>query len=627
MKIKNYLKKTQQKKNNNKTSTIYLKNNILRFKILASALAKYNITILSSKDETGSYYEKNIILPKKINITLNKKANKQCYIYKILFSLTSSSFNFYNRQNKDNYDYKIITSIITIKNIHRNLFKEYNKTKELIKFLYPIVNKTRPNLTYLTGRQLLIEIIIRKLTYEKPPNTTNLTDKEKLWLFNLENTCNVNNKNMSKHADNIYQDLCDIHKKYTNIKLYLLWGYLYEKNDQKIQNLIKNKLTNQIKKKQQKINKSPKQKIIKIKDKTTKNLNSIFDYKKTYDNYTNGNKSTEHGDISENINPESLTKTSDKSNLFIKSNIIKHVETNNTTNENNLIKKVLYKEWDYKKNVYKNNWCHLFIKNLIKNRKEYKTNTNKINTDIRQFQQYFKIIINKKIWQNKKTDGNDIDIDSIIDNFNEIKNNTFNKVYKHKKKIMKNISILILIDSSLSTESYINNEQTFKKIKTIANIMASGFDILNNRFLVATFYSNTRYDCRYLILKNFKDKWRETVSTLDKLKPNGYTRIGPAIRHSISILKKTKAEKKVIILLSDGTPTDYDEYEGLYGLNDIKKTINESNKNKIALKSILINNCKNQNFKKIFGSSNCYAISDKRTTHIQLVKLLKSLAK
>ncbi|HIH2762285.1 MAG TPA: VWA domain-containing protein [Candidatus Azoamicus sp.] len=117
-------------------------------------------------------------------------------------------------------------------------------------------------------------------------------------------------------------------------------------------------------------------------------------------------------------------------------------------------------------------------------------------------------------------------------------------------------------------------------------------DIPNN--LIATFYSNTRHDCTYNIIKNTKEK---EIKNIKNINPNGYTRIGPAIRHSIKKLKTNKSKKKIILIITDGNPTDYDEYEGIYGINDIKMAIKEGEKIHIDIKCIITNNKPDKEFK------------------------------
>ena len=103
----------------------------------------------------------------------------------------------------------------------------------------------------------------------------------------------------------------------------------------------------------------------------------------------------------------------------------------------------------------------------------------------------------------------------------------------------------------------------------------------------------------------------------------GYTRIGPALRHAINILKKVKTKKKLIILITDGTPTDYDEYEGEYGTKDIKAAIQEANKLNIHIKSIITNKEKKIYLKSMLGASN-YIHADKISAHT-LIKIFKNI--
>jgi len=66
------------------------------------------------------------------------------------------------------------------------------------------------------------------------------------------------------------------------------------------------------------------------------------------------------------------------------------------------------------------------------------------------------------------------------------------------------------------------------------------------------------------------------MATLASVEPTGYTRIGPAIRHGIHLLQQQKATQRLLLLISDGKPTDYDRYEGRYGIADVRQAIREA---------------------------------------------------
>ena len=94
-------------------------------------------------------------------------------------------------------------------------------------------------------------------------------------------------------------------------------------------------------------------------------------------------------------------------------------------------------------------------------------------------------------------------------------------------------------------------------------------------FSIACFYSKTRNFSSFLTVKSFEDNWDKAKYKIGAIEPQGYTRMGAALRHSKYLLEKRNTKNKWVLLLSDGTPNDFDRYEGKYGIHDVKKAINE----------------------------------------------------
>ena len=639
MNIKNYLFNfiKNLKKSKKKYICTYLNKELQRFTYLSCAISKKNIEILTADDEFGGYYDKKLILPKKINISNNKIINDMIYIYKIIFSLTSLNLNFYLPENKKNLDYILLASLITVKTIHINIYKEFKNIMNILKLIYPNTNKT--NIKKLTGRSLLLETIIKKLTYKKIK--IKLNKKEKIWLYKIENINYITQYSFKEVLKKIYANLCDIHKKYDNITLNQLWGYLYYKDKKKYISHFKDQINTKIKN----IDKTTKKnKNILIKNSNLNsnndkknNLNSLFDYQKTIDKYQgnnskyNDNTKSDNIDILKNTEINNTTKSHSKSSSIFSSTIINNISINKLEKTTIKVKKFIYNEWDYKIKKYKQNWCNVFEK---ENNKKIITNDKKnilqkiikkYKKDIILFKELFYLIMNKKSWIKKQTHGQDIDLDTVIDNYKYIEQNKFNKIYKYKKNNNKDIAISIIFDSSLSTDGYINNKKIIDILKKLTLILSYGINNLIKHFSVSTFYSNTRHDCKHIIIKNFTDNWQTVKYNISHIKPNGYTRIGPAIRHSCYNINKIKTKSKIIILLSDGKPSDYDEYEGNYGINDIKHSITEANKKNIHVKSIIIDNTPKIYFLNMFGKNNYQLISNKYNLHIQLLKIFNNI--
>jgi nitric oxide reductase NorD protein len=85
--------------------------------------------------------------------------------------------------------------------------------------------------------------------------------------------------------------------------------------------------------------------------------------------------------------------------------------------------------------------------------------------------------------------------------------------------------------------------------------------------------------------------------------PDGYTRIGAALRHSGALLQKRQTKNKWIILISDGKPNDFDKYEGKYGVNDVKQALRELKENDINAYALAIEAQAKYYLPQMFGQS------------------------
>jgi len=639
--FKKYINKLLDKifiQNLNKNPLILLNKNIVRFTYIACAISGENMEILKSNDKYSSYYEKKIILPKKVNFFEKNDLNFLYYVYIILFLLTARNLYFYLSKNKNNLDYILLNSILTVKTINRYICKEYIKIKYVIRVIYNNVISTRPNIYNLNGRAFFLEILIRKLMYQRLNLNIKLNKEESEFLYIVENVHTVTSNDLNDISDKLYHKLCILYNNYQNIELNIPWGYFYYKEKRKIQGSLKEKIKYNSSKEKLKLDKNILIKNQKnINKKENKNsINSLFDYKKTIENYQNQkNKYVDKNDIDnldiiKNINTDYTIRDNSNIKTNFSLNIVNKLIINNLYDNECTMKKFVYKEWNHNNKRYLNNWCNIFEKkektDYISEHEKTLLNIrfNNYKKEINTFKNMFNFIMNKKTWKSGQRSGEDIDLDMIIDNYKHIRENNFDKLYKYKKNTQKDLCIIILFDSSLSTDSYTENNKTLEFLKDLVLILGCTLDSVIKYFSVVTFYSNTRHDCKYVIIKDFKDKWNKQKYILEKVFSNGYTRIGPAIRHATYKLKKMNVKQKLILLLSDAKPTDYDEYEGIYGINDVRYAINEAKVDKIYVKSMIIDNSFKSYFQKMFGFKNYNLLSGNKNISLNLIKLFNN---
>lgn len=597
--IKNFFKKKEN-------SSI----NLIKYKKMFTYISLFfnnnNIGLTECKNNLGGFLKNEIILPKEINTFNNKKKNYNLYIYKILI------FNYLNKLNIKNTNIiqNIISYSYSIKKTRNNIESDGIKLINLEKLLFPSF--------FLEIKNKILLVLLNKLMYKKIK--VYLLKNEKEILYKLENIILVNKNIINKQIKNY-----EFFFKNDYLNFLHLWGYQYQNKIKNNFNYKKNIKYTKRNIKYKNLNKLEK---VEYKKQLKKNLSldNLFNYDKLND------KSYYKKQI--NFDKSSSSKNSNNKQNILQNYYEKIKYFNNEINfsENKLqvnnFKKYSYKEWDYKLLNYKPNWCNVYEYN------ESSLNNNKLNHDFINFKKKYTtninyireklyLINNKNTWKKKQIHGEEIDFDEFINNYSENKNISNEKIFKIKRKKDKNISISILIDASLSTDNNIYYENKIEIIKKWALFISLSIDKIFN-YTISFFFSNTRHDCKYINIKNFKDNFHKKRLNIINIKSSGYTRIGPAIRHNIELIKKRKDKFKMIILLSDGMPTDYDQYEGLYGENDVKASINEAATSGILTKFIIINKEKNLNFLRKIGFKN-YLIMNDLKKYKDLLKIFNEI--
>ena len=147
------------------------------------------------------------------------------------------------------------------------------------------------------------------------------------------------------------------------------------------------------------------------------------------------------------------------------------------------------------------------------------------------------------------------------------------------------------------------NAQRVLDVGTSALVaLGDALEHVASRTAVIGFASYTRRDCRLAILKDFDAPWAAAHARLAALEPSGYTRIGPAVRHVTALLDRQPARRKLLVLLSDGKPTDYDRYEGRYGVADVHRAVDEADRQGVHVFAVALDQRARQHLPKMFGA-------------------------
>ncbi|MCP4884503.1 MAG: VWA domain-containing protein [Flavobacteriales bacterium] len=284
---------------------------------------------------------------------------------------------------------------------------------------------------------------------------------------------------------------------------------------------------------------------------------------------------------------------------------------------------ILYDEWDYAKRAYKEGFCKVYPKTLEQpNIEFYKKTIVENNSTLTGLRKMLTSVNNKFQQQRRQSEGDEFDLDAITDLFVDVnsRHTPSDKIYLSRRKKEKDLSILLLLDISLSSDAYAAGNRVIDVEKQVSILFGEILNEFNIDFSIDAFYSKTRNHSSYVSLKGFDDQWNKAKFKIGGIQPSGYTRIGAALRHSGHLLDQRKTKNKWVILISDGKPNDYDRYEGKYGINDVKQAIRELNERHINSYALAIEAQAKYYLPQMFGK-NHYQILTKP------VELLHSLVK
>lgn len=268
----------------------------------------------------------------------------------------------------------------------------------------------------------------------------------------------------------------------------------------------------------------------------------------------------------------------------------------------------LYKEWQSSQKKYRNDWVRLIerekplvdsVDDLLDLTKKWTaSNGVKVGTiDLESLSTkenlvYKKILknwhhlLNNRAPKRGLVNGKEIELDRGIDFLASLRSGYLlpEKFYQDVLLAQAQNSVLILVDQSLSTDVWLGDEKVLDLEIQALKIFIQLFKKQKVKFGAATFYSNTRKRVAFDWIKKIEKADRKKLCfLLEDFKPRGATRLGVIIRHGIKQFSRLNGDqgKKHILFLSDLKPTDFDFYEGSYGLSDFRQALREAKKQDI----------------------------------------------
>ncbi|MFO1278506.1 MAG: VWA domain-containing protein [Burkholderiaceae bacterium] len=168
----------------------------------------------------------------------------------------------------------------------------------------------------------------------------------------------------------------------------------------------------------------------------------------------------------------------------------------------------------------------------------------------------------------------------------------------------RSIAVLLLLDLSESlNETVAGSDQTLLELAQEAvALLAWAIDQLGDRFAIAGFASNTRHEVRYQHILGFSERWGEAPKArLAGLEAGWSTRMGAALRHGAHYLGARQGDKKLLLVLTDGEPSDVDVADPQALIADTRQAVQELDSQGIHCHAISLDPQADRYAREIFG--------------------------
>lgn len=566
--VSKYFKKRNKNKILLDSNAVFLKDVKPRLTILARAITGKAIELFPAERE-GGYKNNNFFLPIYFNEFASKEANLGFYFFRILFLSVQSEL-------------KINLTIDEV-------LSEQNKT-EILTLLF----QKYPN----------SKIIYQNLKSHFEAKTTPKTATDYSWIYGK-----LMQNDSKECTETILENFSDFVKK---------------SNSEQITTTIQAKAVEEI----TTIEIDKKQQEDYVLLHSFEKVETAEEFNGNWRDFDGSDDLEKHENAIEDLNMKFTVRVDDTAHSVYQAEFTENTSISESAEIDSNGFHLTYDEWDFEKRKYKDHFCKVYPKIQLKIDSKYYQNTIlKNNSTLLNLRKILTNLNNKMQQQKRQTQGEEFDIDAITDLYVDVhsKKTPSDKIYLSNRKKEKNLSILLLLDISLSSDSYAAGNRVIDVEKQVSILFGEILNEFNIDFSIDSFYSKTRNFSTYLTVKDFDENWAIAKNKVGAIEPSGYTRIGAALRHAGARLDTRNTKNKWIILISDGKPNDYDKYEGKYGINDVKQALRELNQRDISSYALAIEAQAKYYLPQMFGQ-NHYQILTTPTELLQsMVKLYEKI--
>jgi hypothetical protein len=231
----------------------------------------------------------------------------------------------------------------------------------------------------------------------------------------------------------------------------------------------------------------------------------------------------------------------------------------------------------------------------------------------------------------KWLDGDEFDYRQLIDWFVDRRSGGIpsERLYIKRLKEQRDVAVLLLVDASRSTAqaAAASGRPVIDILKEAVVVLSEALAVLGDAFSIAGFSGTGRLGVDYFRLKSFDEPMSaEVKARIGALTPQRNTRMGAAVRHAGRQLEAVPARVRLLIVLSDGFPSDRD-YPRPYGVADTRQALMELRARRIQVHTLTVTLPADPKLDELYGRVGHQVISDVAELPDKLVRTYGALTR
>ncbi|MGE5505475.1 MAG: nitric oxide reductase activation protein NorD [Actinomycetota bacterium] len=215
----------------------------------------------------------------------------------------------------------------------------------------------------------------------------------------------------------------------------------------------------------------------------------------------------------------------------------------------------------------------------------------------------------------RQEEGEELDLDMAIAAMIDLAAGTIpdGRVYQSWRRGERDIAVMLLVDvsESLAAKAEGVDGTLLDLAREAASLLAWAVDALGDPLAIAGFATRTRHEVRYMHYKGFTEAWGALPKArLAAMGAGASTRMGAALRHAGHQLEARPEARKLLLLLTDGKPSDIDVDDEDYLKWDTHMAVRELGATGVSTFCITLDPKADEYVADIFGA-NGYAVVDR----------------